>query len=311
MIIRTAAEGVSEDLILEDLERLRKTWEDLVKKFKRSRKPQVLLREPDVLETILRDRIDKSLDKLITNDVEIADKVRKIMEVYKKSIEIEYVDGSVFQELGIYEEIEKLSRRVVHLDSGAYIAIDRTEAMTVIDVNSASFTSSKSHSQLILETNIEAAKEIARQLRLRNIGGIIVVDFITMDREEDRKKVIEELKKALKRDRARTEILGFTRLGLLEMTRKRTSRSIDSIFLSSCPVCGGSGKVVSPSITFKKLIDEIGSIDAKSVKIRVHQVMSGYFNSENVKKLQRKLKKKLEISYDLCDPTSFEVKFER
>ena len=309
IVIRTAAEGVEESYIEEELEKLRKEWKDLLKRFKRSRKPKLLRKEPSVEEMLIRDRLDKGVDRVYTNDPSFAEAVRKASSVYG-GVEVKLLDGDPFQELSIYEKMEEITKRIVHLDGGAFIVIDTTEAMTVIDVNSASFTSGSTHRELVLQTNIQAAREIARQIRLRNIGGIIVVDFITMDDEEDRRKVIEVLKEETRKDRSRVDILGFTRLGLLEMTRKRTSRSIESFMTARCPVCGGSGKVIAPSIVFSKIERDVGKVpEAKAVRLRVHPVMSGYLNAEGIKKLEKKHRKKIQVEFDWCDPQSYDISF--
>ncbi len=311
LIIRTAAEGVSEELISEELESLRREWRDLLKRFRRSRKPKVLREEPSLEERILRERFDRMVERVVTNDLEIADIVRKHAEVYGKFVELEYVEGDVFEKMGIYDLMNELTRRTVPLESGGFIVIDTTEALTVIDVNSAGFTDSKTHRELILKTNLEAAREIARQIRLRNIGGMVIIDFITMEWEEDRKKVIEELKRELIKDRAHTEVLGFTRLGLLEMTRKRTTKPLESIILSRCPVCHGTGRIISPTVNFNRIVEEMKKVESKKVHLRVHPVMSGYFNSENMKKLKKQVKKDIEVEYTWCDPNSFDMKFKR
>ncbi len=310
LIIRTAAEGVSEEFIEKEYTELKSEWKELLKKFKRSRKPKILREEPSLEERILRERFDKLVEKVVTNDLEIADIAKHHAKVYGKIVEVEYVEGDVFDAMGIYDLMSELTRSTVYLNSGGFIVIDQTEALTVIDVNSAGFTDPKTHRELVLKTNLEAAREIARQLRLRNIGGIIIIDFITMDWEEDRRRVIGELRKELVKDRAHTDIMGFTRLGLLEMTRKRTTRSIDSMVLSRCPVCHGTGKVIAPAVSFNRIVEEIKKVEnARRVRIRVHPILSGYFNSGNMRKLKRKLKKDIEVEYTWCDPNTFDLRF--
>ncbi len=310
IVIRTAAEGVEEDHLEEELNGLRQEWHGILKKFRRSRKPKVLRTEPSIEGMVLRDRLEKDTKRLYTNDEELAKEARELSKVYKEPMEILVMDMDPFEKLGLYRQMEEITKRIVHLKSGGFIVIDTTEAMTVIDVNSASSTKGRSHRDLILRTNIEAAREIARQLRLRNIGGIVVIDFISMKDETDRKKVIEILKEEVRKDRSKVDILGFTRLELLEMTRKRTTRSVESFLLATCPVCGGRGKVIAPSVIFSKLELDIGKVsEAKEVRLRVHPVMSGYLNTDGIKKLERKYRRKIDVNFDWCDPESYDISY--
>jgi len=310
IVIRTAAEGVDEEYMLEELENLREEWKRILNKFRRSRKPKVLREEPSVEEMILRDRLERETKKLYTNDKKLVERAKQLSKVYKSSLEIKVMDTDPFEELSLYKQMEEITKRIIHLRSGGFIVIDTTEAMTVIDVNTASNIRGKSHRDLILRTNLEAAVEIARQIRLRNIGGIIVVDFISMKDENDKKKVIEVLRRETKKDRSKVDILGFTRLELLEMTRKRTTRSVESFLLTTCPVCGGSGKVIAPPVVFSRIDSDINRVpDAKEVRLRVHSILSGYLNSEGVKKLEKKHRKKISVSFDWCDPESYDISY--
>ncbi len=310
IVVRTAAEGVDEEYILEELEDLREEWKRILKKFRRSRKPKVLREEPSVEEMILRDRLERETERLYTNDEKLVERARQLSKVYRSSLEVKLMDVDPFEELDLYRQMEEITKRIVHLKSGGFIVIDTTEAMTVIDVNSASNTKGRSHKDLILRTNIEAAVEIAHQIRLRNIGGIIVVDFISMKDEGDKRKVIEILKKETRKDRSKVDILGFTKLELLEMTRKRTTRSVESFLLTTCPVCGGSGKVIAPSIVFSRIDSDVNRVpNAKEIRLRVHSIMSGYLNSEGVRDLERKYKKKINVSFDWCDPESYDISY--
>ncbi len=296
--------------MLEELENLREEWKRILNKFRRSRKPKVLREEPSVEEMILRDRLERETKKLYTNDKKLVERAKQLSKVYKSSLEIKVMDTDPFEELSLYKQMEEITKRIIHLRSGGFIVIDTTEAMTVIDVNTASNIRGKSHRDLILRTNLEAAVEIARQIRLRNIGGIIVVDFISMKDENDKKKVIEVLRRETKKDRSKVDILGFTRLELLEMTRKRTTRSVESFLLTTCPVCGGSGKVIAPPVVFSRIDSDINRVpDAKEVRLRVHSILSGYLNSEGVKKLEKKHRKKISVSFDWCDPESYDISY--
>ena len=310
LIIRTAAEGVDEEYIERELNELRKEWEDLLKRFKRSRKPKLLRKEPGVEDLLVRDRLEKDVSRVYTNDEEFGRRMKELSRVYGKEVEVIVLEKDPFEELGIYRKMEEITKRVVHLESGGSIVIDTTEALTVIDVNSSSYTKEETHRKLILNINIEAAKEIARQIRLRNIGGVIIVDFITMDSEEDRKKVIEVLREETRKDRARVDVLGFTRLGLLEMTRKRTSKPIEFFLTSKCPVCGGSGRVISPLVVLKRIENDISKgSEFEGVRLRVHPVMSGHLGGEKIRELEKKYGKRIDVSFDWCDPASYDISY--
>ncbi len=202
---------------------------------------------------------------------------------------------------------------MVSLPAGGNIYIDRTEAMTVIDVKSASSISGNDVSETSLNTNLEAASEIARQLRLRNIGGIVVIDFIDMKNDEDRQKVISSLTAEFKKDKARTMIMGFTRLGLLEMTRKRSTAAIGSKLYSSCPICKGTGRIESPRAVYQRLLKDLsrGFQDESltSASIQVYQNMSGILTPENQKNLVKTLKREISVGFTWPIPTSYEIKF--
>lgn len=309
IIIRTAADGVDKNLIENEYHELKKTWETLVKKFKRARKVKLLLSPPTFLDFLIRERLEKDIKALYTNDPEVAEKAKKAFSVYGH-LKTKIFDTDPFDELGIYQKMREITSRKIELESGGEIVIDHAEAMTVIDVNTAASVKGASQRQLILKTNIEAAKEIARQLRLRNIGGIVIIDFITMDHEEDRKKVIEAFKKALKSDRARTEVLGFTKLGLLEMTRRRSSKSITSFYTTSCPVCKGSGSVISQRLVISRIEADLSKInEAKKVKIRLHQSFSGYVTKSLIRKWKNLSQKEIKVEFDWCDPSTYEIKY--
>jgi len=226
---------------------------------------------------------------------------------------VRYVEGDAFASEEVYEKMKILYTRMVPLPGGGNIYIDRTEAMTVIDVNSASNISGNDVSETSLNTNLEAASEIARQLRLRNIGGIVVIDFIDMKSDEDRQKVIGSLTSEFKRDKARTMIMGFTRLGLLEMTRKRSTAAIGSKLYSSCPICKGTGRIESPRAVYQRLLKDLtrGFQDEtiSGAAVQVYQNMSGILTPDNQKNLGRTLKREISVGFTWPIPTSYEVKF--
>ncbi len=311
LVIRTAAAGIDDEFLEEELEYLKETWKEIFSKFKRSRKPKKLFGETEVYQILLRDRLERDLDEVITNDYQLYEELKSIVKVYGK-ISVKLKDEDIFESYGVTDELKKLSKRNVPLESGGEIVIDNAEAFTVIDVNTASNVKGTSHKELVFETNVEAAKEIARQIRLRNIGGVIVVDFITMNSEEEKEKVIEVLKNETSKDRAKVVIYGFTKLGLLEMVRKRSYRSFSDIFLRRCPVCGGSGFVASPKIILSNIERELAKTkDVKGATVYIHRSLSGYLNKAYVKSLKRKAGYDVEFSFGYDDPNSYEIVFKK
>ena len=311
IVIRTAASGIDDEIISEEYVELKKIWENLVKTYKRSRKVKLLYTTPTVVDLILRDKVNKKLSEIITNDLDVKRKTEELIKRYRfKNMVVRYEEDDIFEKYDIYSKMREITRRTIHLDSGAEIIIDRTEALTAIDVNTASSIKGYDQENLILKTNIEAAKEIARQLRLRNIGGIIIIDFIKMKSDENRERVVKALKEELKKDSAKTEVFGFTNLGLLEMTRRRTSKPIEDYFLSVCPVCHGTGFVISPKVVFSRLDSDVDKIKGvKKIKITIHQNMSGYITKNVVKNWKKKAKADIEIDFSWHDPGSYDVKY--
>ncbi|MBC7122990.1 MAG: ribonuclease E/G, partial [Pseudothermotoga sp.] len=234
--------------------------------------------------------------------------VKQEVKKISKSIVVHFVEGDLFERFSIYQQLNLLQRRTIDLPSGGYLALDTTEAMTVFDVNSASFTGGKNHAELAFRINMEAAKEIARQLRLRNIGGIVVVDFIGMPNKEYYDRLFKKIRESFEKDPAHVELLGFTRLGLFEMTRKRRTPSSEQLLFSPCPICKGSGRVLSATIVLKRLSNALKEIDLSqygSVKINLHQRFSGYM--EKIKALVPAHREKVKVSFTHPDPNEFEI----
>lgn len=254
--MRTAAEGVDEEEIIKNFERALEKWNQVLQKFRRSRKPK-LLYEEDPVEQIIKEKVNSKIDKLIYNDRSLLETLQKYLQNLPKKPEIEYVEGDLFEKFSVYERLKKLLSRTVPLKSGGNIVIDRTEALTVIDVNSESYTDAENQEELALKTNMEAIEEIVRQLILRNIGGIVVIDFIKQKDPKSYEKLLSRFKEVAKRDGTRIEIFGFTNLGLLEITRKRTTRPLDTLLFTRCPVCSGTGKVLSQKILLKRIREDL------------------------------------------------------
>ncbi|MCI8361802.1 MAG: Rne/Rng family ribonuclease [Clostridia bacterium] len=226
LIIRTAAEGKDENIIKKDIEQTIKKWNDIKKEsesLKENEIPKVLYKNDSIIEKILLDTVDNGIQKVIVDDTQMLEDIKRILknidESSKVNVELKQTDNL----LDMYDtddQIEKLSARKIWLKCGGFITIDKTEALTAIDVNSGKFTGKKNLEETVLKVNEEASCEIARQLRLRDIGGIIIIDYIDMQETKSREQVLETLKQALKKDRSKTQVIEFTKLNLLEMTRK-------------------------------------------------------------------------------------------
>lgn len=202
-------------------------------------------------------KVNSKIDRLIYNNRSLLETLQKYLQNLPKKPELEYVEGDLFEKFSVYERMKKLLSRTVQLKSGGNIVIDRTEALTVIDVNSESYTDAENQEELALKTNMEAIEEIVRQLILRNIGGIVVIDFIKQKDPKSYEKLLSRFKEVAKRDGTRIEIFGFTNLGLLEITRKRTTRPLDTLLFTRCPVCSGTGKVLSQKILLKRIREDL------------------------------------------------------
>ena len=254
VIVRTAAEGASEEDLAADLDRLKKIWEQVRRKGRRGRAPKALYEEPDLVERVVRDVFSPAeFREIVTDSREVFEQV----SVYLRDVAPELVDRlrlhegplPLFEEFHIAEQIHKALERKVWLPSGGYLIIDRTEAMTVIDVNTGKHVGKSNLEETVVGTNLEAAQEIARQLRLRDIGGIIVIDFIDMLFERNRNQVIRTFQEALARDKTRSQVFDITPLGLLEMTRKKVSAGLLEAFSEPCPTCEGRGILLTHDVT--------------------------------------------------------------
>ncbi|MGH2685726.1 MAG: Rne/Rng family ribonuclease [Actinomycetota bacterium] len=253
VIVRTAAEAVSEEDLAADLGRLSKEWEAIQKAAKRGRAPKVLYEEPELIERVVRDVFSPSeFQRIVTDSRDLHERVREYLQAVapEQLGQLELHEGTlpVFEEFHIAEQIHKALERKVWLPSGGYLIIDRVEAMTVIDVNTGKSVGKTNLEETVFGTNVEAAREIARQLRLRDIGGIIVIDFIDMLFEKNRNEVIRTLQEELGHDKTRSQVFDITPLGLLEMTRKKVSAGLLEAFSEPCPTCEGRGILLTHDV---------------------------------------------------------------
>ena len=260
-ILRTNAEDATDQELAEDIAYLRKTWA-LVRERATSRPAGTLLHQDlSLAERVLRDLAGESTQSIRIDSKMQFDALQAFGRTYMPAAvgKLEHYRGErpIFDLFGIEEDVVRALGRRVELKSGGYLVIDQTEALTTIDVNTGGFVGARNFDDTIFKTNLEAAGAIARQLRLRNLGGIIIADFIDMTRDEHRQAVLAELRKQLGRDRVRTTVSGFTQLGLVEMTRKRTRESLAHMLCEPCPTCEGRGQVKTTRTVCYEILREI------------------------------------------------------
>jgi ribonuclease G len=287
-IVRTVAEQATDAELTADIEYLVTLWKQ-IQQSATSAAPQALLYQDLSLSTrVLRDLVSDSTERIIVDSHETFEKLRDFAERYTHQALpiLEHYTGErpLFDLFAVEDEIEKALARRVDLKSGGYVILDQTEALTTIDVNTGGFVSGRSFDDTIFKTNLEASQAIARQLRLRNLGGIIVVDFIDMDSAEHRDAVLAEFRKALSRDRTRVTVNGFSQLGLVEMTRKRTRESLAHVLCEPCPVCLGRGELKTAQTICYDILREILRTDrqfsAKEYRILAAQKVIDLFLEE-------------------------------
>jgi ribonuclease G len=321
-IVRTVSEGQPEEEFMSDMRFLDLLWQNIEKKKERQSAPSLIHSDLDLVFKVVRDLFTTEINRLIIDSQEEYLKVKDFVETYtpilSDRIELYDKEEPIFDFYGIEIEIEKALKRNIWLKSGGYIMIDEAEALTAIDVNTGRYVGKKSLEETILKTNLEAAKEIAYQLRLRNIGGIIIVDFIDMEKEENRRKVYSSFLEAIARDKARVNIFQISELGLIEMTRKRVRGSLSSTLCDPCPYCEGNGYIKSPATICYEIFKEIRRITAKSdkektVMVMVHPAVADLMydeEREGIEELEKEIQKKIIIKEDPnLHQEEYEVRF--
>ncbi len=260
-ILRTAADGAGAEEIVADIRYLRRLWSQIGSQMKTAPTPSVIYEDLSLALRTLRDLVSLRTEKLRVDSRETFQKVAQFVDELMPEVadRIEHYPGErpIFDLYGVEDEIQKALERKVPLKSGGYLIIDPAEAMSTIDVNTGAFVGHRTLEETIFKTNLEAATAIARQLRLRNLGGIIIIDFIDMEDEEHQRQVLRTLEKQLERDHAKTNIIGITELGLVQMTRKRTRESLEQILCEPCISCQGRGKLKTPETICYEIFREI------------------------------------------------------
>jgi ribonuclease G len=293
LIVRTIAEGASDGELGTDLAYLRKLWRDISARATSASGPSLLYRELSLAQRTLRDQVSEHTARILVDSRENFILLREFAEVYMHNVLplLDHYSGErpLFELYGVEDEIERALARRVDLKSGGYLMIDQTEAMTTIDVNTGAFVGGRSFDDTIFKTNLEAAHSIARQLRLRNLGGIVIVDFIDMENAEHKGAVLGELKKTLSRDRTRTTVNGFTQLGLVEMTRKRTRESLAHVLCEACPTCAARGSVKTTRTVcyeiLRELLREARQFEAREFRVISAQPVIDMFSDEESQSL--------------------------
>lgn len=261
VIVRTVAEGVDFHEMRADMIYLQRLWNGVQERAKSARKPTLIYEDLPLYLRILRDIPIDRIENIRVDSTETLNKMRDFVEMYvvelKDRVGLYQGERPIFDLYNIEEEIQTALHKRVNLKSGGYLIIDQTEAMTTIDVNTGAFVGHRNLEETIYRTNLEATQAIARQLRLRNLGGIIILDFIDMDDAEHQNHVLDALSKELSKDRVKTSISNISSLGLVEMTRKRTRESLERTLCEPCPICNGSGTVKTPETIAYEIFREI------------------------------------------------------
>lgn len=260
-IVRTVAEGASDEELSGDIAYLRRLWQEILSRSRGVKAPALLHEDLDLAQRVLRDLVNRETQSIVVDSRETFHKLTAFAREYMPQVadRLEHYTGErpLFDLHNIEEEIQKALARRVDLKSGGYLIFDQTEAMTTVDVNTGGFVGVRNFDETIFKTNLEATQTIARQLRLRNLGGIIIVDFIDMDTQEHQSAVLAEFNKALSLDRTRVTVSGFTQLGLIELTRKRTRESLAHILCQPCPTCSGRGEVKTARTVCYEILREV------------------------------------------------------
>jgi ribonuclease G len=278
-IVRTAAEGLAEEELFKDIEFLRKLWESTMVRAKNTFPPGIVYDDLPLVMRTMRDLVHSEVEKIRIDSKET---YQRVMEFSKHFIpeflaRIEYYTGDhpILDLYSVDDEIQRSLNRKVQLKSGGHLIFDQTEAMTTIDVNTGAFVGHRNQEETIFKTNLEAVQTIARQLRLRNLGGIIIIDFIDMQDAEHGRQVLRSLEKHLERDHAKATISELTSLGLVQLTRKRTRESLEHILCESCPTCNSRGSIKTPETVcyeiYREILREVRQFDARKLLIVASQ----------------------------------------
>jgi len=307
-IIRTMANLAEDGELAADVEYLHTLWDAIQARSENTAAPAPIYQELDLAHRVLRDFATAETERILVDSRETWQRMKGFADEFTRNVadKISHyaADRPLFELYSVEEEIEKALGRRVDLKSGGYLIVDQTEALTTIDVNTGGYVTGRSFDETIFKTNLEAAQTIARQLRLRNLGGIIILDFIDMENVEHKQSVMAELTKSLARDRTRMTINGFTSLGLVEMTRKRTRESLARIMCEACPTCQGRGQIKTAQTTcyeiLRSLLREARQFNAREFRVMASQTVIDMFLDEESQSLAQ-------LSDFIAKPISLQV----
>ncbi len=305
VIVRTVAEGTDEEELRQDVTLLTKIWRKIIHRSSHGPVPNLLHRDLELIQRIMRDVFSEDVDRLTIDSRPEYEKILDLLDITGPRLKFKiFLDEreNIFSGYGIDQDLEKALKRKVWLKCGGYLVIDQAEALTAIDVNTGKFVGTTNLEDTVLRTNLDAAVEIARQLRLRNIGGIIIVDFIDMQKEDHRKKVLQALEEEIRKDKTKANILGITQLGLVEMTRKKVRPSLSEVMQRPCPYCEGKGKVLSEEtvgIQFKNYICQLArQTPADTILVEANPLVAARLigsGGANLRELEQRTGKNLYI----------------
>ena len=306
-VMRTNAAGMTEEVLRADLQQLMADWQIIQARAKLARSPQVLHRELDISVRIVRDYLNACIDEVVVDSPAVYRRLQELLQNIAESRSCKLLlhdkQTDIFSHYRLSDNIASISDRRIDLPSGGYLVIDYTEAMTVIDVNSGHFSGRENLAETVMQINREAADEIARQLRLRDIGGIIVVDFIDMDKKEYREEIMERLQQALRADKMKPCVQDMTVLNLVEITRKKARQNLSAVLYAPCPVCQGSGRVQSQETVGLEIKRRLRTLLAKpcaprSILIMVSPWLAEWLNHKVIRQWEKELNCTLAVTAD-------------
>jgi ribonuclease G len=308
IIVRTAGEGMEKRHFQADMKFLTNLWSRLARKAEKVKSPHLIHKDQEIITRLVRDIFTEDVTAVVVDSKkehrEIVSYLRSFAPELRSRVQLYREDTPIFDAYEIERETEKFLSRIVPLKKGGFISIDHTEALVAIDVNTGRYRGARDQEETALKTNLTAAREVARQLRLRDLGGIIVIDFIDMELEENRKRVIDELRAALRRDRSRTKTLKVSEMGLVEMTRQRVRPSLGQMLSDTCPTCGGSGRVLSLEsieMRLERCLRRLkGRSNEKRVELFLNPEVAFHMLSESAMRIVR-LERRFKVEIDVKD----------
>jgi ribonuclease G len=281
-IVRTAGVGQSKEDLQDDMMFLKEAWEEIKRRSESANAPKLIHRDLSVLLRLLRDVFTADFDRVVVDDATEFERAKRFVEQLQPEVadRIELYKGSVpiFDQFKVQQQLDRALEAKVWLKSGGYLVINQTEALVAIDINTGKYVGKRRLEDTVLKTNLEAVKEIARQLRLRDLGGIVVIDFIDMEEKSSEQKVLSALLDELKKDRAKTQVLQISEFGLVQLTRQRVKQSLERTMLERCPYCSGRGRVKSVDTVCYEILREVkrlrSELNGREVVIRANPVIT-------------------------------------